>query len=93
MRTRTGCRRIKLAFHRSFRRSVKIRVEAEFPNSADWITTIPPARVFLLKTPRPASLPRPALRILKLEPFDDPDWRIVGDHEGMLGEISEDASV
>jgi hypothetical protein len=67
-----------MKFHSGFRRPVKIRVQTESSFSADRITPIPipPAGVSLFR---------------ELDPLPSPDWRIVGDHEGVLGEISEDA--
>jgi hypothetical protein len=78
-------------YQRSFRRPVKIRVEPEPPRSADWIASPLPAGTFLLTTPRPAPVQRPALRVIQLEPVPQPDWRIVGDHELMLQEETEGA--
>jgi hypothetical protein len=91
MRTRRSCRQIKLAYQRSFRRPVKIRVETEPPRSADRITPLLPAGTFLRATERPAPFGRPALRIIRIEPVPEPDWRIVGDHELMLREGNEGA--
>ena len=91
MRTRRGCRQIKLVFQRSFRRPVKIRVEAEPPRSADRIVSLLPAGTFLMATEPPAPVGRPALRIIRIEPVPEPDWRIVGDHELVLQEENEGA--
>ena len=89
MRTRRGCRQIKLVFQRSFRRPVKIRVEPEPPRSADRIAPLSPAGTLLLTTRRSVPVPGPALRIIRIEAVLQPDWRIVGDHELMLQVESE----
>ena len=93
MRTRRGCRQIKLVFHRSFRRPVKIRVETEPPRSADRIAPLSPAGTLLLTTRRLAPPARPRLRLIRLEPAPQPDWRIVGDHELMLLEAERGAGL
>jgi hypothetical protein len=92
MRTHSGCRKIKLVFHRSFRRPVKIRVETEPPRSAD--RTAPPLRagVLLLATRRPGTSPQPQLRVIRLE-LPPPDWRNVGDHDLKLEEDNQASAV
>ena len=70
---------IKLDYTRSFRRPVKIRIEAESPRSADRITSLFPAGVLLLANPRPPRPERAPLRIVQVMP--EPDWRIVGDQD------------
>ena len=89
MRTQRGYRKIRLVFHHSFRRPVKIRVEAEPPLSADRIVPLLPVGALLSTTRRPAPLFRPQPRLVRLEPAPQPDWRIVGDHELMLQEECE----
>jgi hypothetical protein len=91
MRTQRGSRKIKLLLHHSFRQPVKIRVEPAPPRSADWIIPPLPVGALLLTTRRPAPLPRPRVRLIRLEPAHQADWRIVGDHELMLQEESEAA--
>jgi hypothetical protein len=80
MRTQSGCRRIRLVFHRSFRRPVKIRVEAELPHSADRIAPDLPVGVLFLANRRPGPPPRPQFQVIRLE-LPPPDWRIVGDYD------------
>lgn len=91
MKTERGCSKIRLVFHHSFRRPVKIRVEPEPPLSADRIAPPLPAGALLSTTRRPALLPRPRPRFFRLEPAPQPDWRIVGDHELMPQQESEAA--
>ena len=83
MRTQRGYRKIRLVFHHSFRRPVKIRVETELPLSADRIVPLLPVGALLSTTRRPVFLSRPRPRLIRLEPAPQPDWRIVGDHELM----------
>ena len=83
MRTQSGCRKIKLVFHRSFRRPVKIRVETAPPRAADRIAPHIPAGVLLFVARRPWPPPRPQLRVIRLELLL-PDWRIAGDDDLML---------
>ena len=92
MRTQSGCRKIKLVFHRSFRRPVKIRVETEPPRSADRTDPHIPAGVLFLATRRLGTSPQPQLRVIRLE-LPPPDWRIVGDQDLKLGEESEASEV
>ena len=92
MRARRGCKKIKLVFHRSFRRPVKIRVETEPPHSADRTAPYIPAGVLFLATRQPGSSPRPQLRAIRLE-LPSPDWRIVGDHDVKLEEDNQASEV
>jgi hypothetical protein len=92
MRTQRGCKKIRLVFHRSFRRPVKIRIETEPPRSADWIAPHMPVGVLLLATRRSGPAPRPQLRVIHLE-LRPPDWRIVGDHDLNLEAESEGSKV
>jgi hypothetical protein len=92
MRTQHGCKKIRLVFHRSFRRPVKIRIETEPPRSADRIAPHIPVGVLLLATGRPGPAPRPQLQVIRLE-LPPPDWRIVGDQDLKLGEESEASEV
>jgi len=85
MRSQRGCRKIKLTFHRSFRRPVKIRVEPEPPRSADRTAPYIPAGALFLATLRPGTSPRPQLGVIRLE-APPPDWRIVGDHDLQIEE-------
>jgi len=89
MRTRRGCQQIKLVFHPSFRRPVKIRVETEPLHLADWIEPSIPAGLLLPTTTRPAPLAQSRPRFIRLELAPQPDWRIVGDHELMPQERTE----
>ena len=89
MKTNGGGKKIKLLFHHSFRRPVKIRVETEPLHSADWIEPSIPAGLLLPTTTRPAPLARSRPRVIRLELAPQPDWRIVGDHELMLQQETE----
>ena len=80
MRSQRGCRKIRLVFHRSFRRPVKIRVETEPPRSADRIAPHLPAGTLYLLTQPLAPPPRPQRQVIRLE-LPPPDWRITGDHD------------
>ena len=92
MRTQSGFKRIRLVFHRSFRRPVKIRVETELPHSADRIAPHLPAGVLFLAIRRLGPPPRSQLQVIRLE-LPPPDWRIVGDHDMKLKEESEASEV
>jgi hypothetical protein len=81
MQTHRSIRQIRLAYHRSFRRPVKIRVEVEPPRSTDRVTSLFPAGALLLLTPRPPRTARPALRVIRHNVAPEPDWRIVGDQD------------
>jgi hypothetical protein len=87
MRTQRRRTQIKLDYQRSFRRPVKIRIEAESPRSADRITSLFPAGVLLLANPRPARPQRPQLRVVQVAP--EPDWRIVGDQDASTSPAGE----
>ena len=89
MTTRRGYRHIRVDFCRNFRRPLKIRVEAKPLLLVDRIAPPFPAGTFLRLTRPPASPPRPQLRVIRLEPTTQPDWRIVGDHELMVREEGE----
>jgi len=80
MRTQRGCRKIKLVFHRSFRRPVKIRVEPEPPRSEDRIAPHMPVGVLLLATRRQEIPPQSQLRVIRLE-LPPPEWQTVGDYD------------
>ena len=88
MRTQRGCKKIKLVFHRSFRRPVKIRVETEPPRSADRVAPYLPAGTLFLFTQPVESPPRPPRQVIRLE-LPPPDWRITGDHDLKLEDDSE----
>ena len=89
MRMRSSCRQVKTIFHRSFRRPVKIRVEAEPPSSVDRVELPPPAGFLLRSVTRPPVSLRSPLRVIRLDPAPAPDWRIVGDHDVGLWPESE----
>ena len=80
MQTLLNRRQVRLVFHRSLCRPVKIRVEAESPRSADRIASLLPAGSLLSTTWRVLPSRRPRLRVIRTEPPPEPDWRIVGDH-------------
>jgi hypothetical protein len=89
MRTQRGCKKIRLVFHRSFRRPVKIRVETEPPRSVDRVAPYPPVGTLFLLAQRQVPPPRPQRLVIQLE-LPSPDWRIVGDHDLKLaGEREE----
>ena len=80
MRTQRSCKKIKLVFHRSFRRPVKIRVETGLPRSADRTAPHIPAGILLLATQRQGISPGSQLQVIRLE-LPPSGWRIVGDHK------------
>jgi hypothetical protein len=88
MQTRRSRRKIELVYHRSFRRPVKIRVEAESPRSADRITSLSPAGTLLLINQRPQRPVRPQLRIVRAAP-PEPDWRTVCEQDGGAATATE----
>jgi hypothetical protein len=89
MRTQRGRRQIELAFHPSFRRPVKIRVETEPLRPVDRTIPLLPAGVPLFITRRVPPPPRPRFRIIRLQLRPQPDWRIVGDQDPELEQESE----
>ena len=77
MRTQRGCKKVKLVFHRSFRRPVKIRVETGPPRSADRTASLIPAGILLLAAQRQGISPGSQLRVIRLQ-LPPPDWPTVG---------------
>ncbi len=92
MRTQRDGRQIKVVFHRSFRRPVKIRVETEPPRSVDRIAPRIPAGILFLITQRLGLPTRPQLQVIRLE-LPPPDGRIAGDPGLKLDEESTASKV
>jgi hypothetical protein len=91
MQSRCRSRRIEIKYHRSFRRSVKIRNEAEPPRLADWITPFPTGLSLSIASRSQPSRQTPP-RVLRVPP-PEPDWRIVGEQDAETGRAADGAAV
>jgi len=82
-------RHIRLAYYRSFRRPVKIRVEPKPLRLADRIAPPLPAGVpFCIARPPLAPVP-PRIRVIRLEGMLQPDWRVMGEQDLAFAEMGE----
>jgi len=76
-------KRIEILFHRSVRRSVRIRVCGKAPGSDQAIMDSFPSEISPIR--RQLARPRKNLpRIIRIEPLAQPAWRIIGDHDPEL---------
>jgi hypothetical protein len=84
MQRQQTARQIEIAYHRSFRRAVKILANAVPSRSADQVPHLFPADSPCLKPRRTLRGRRNQARIIRIEALPHMDWRILGDHDPEL---------